>query len=70
LLQQVSDKLNLEQRLIIVIDACDKINMNHQTRGVNIFYLPRYLPEKLYFILGRRPFVKDKSGLLVETPSE
>lgn len=70
LLQQVSDKLNLEQRLIIVIDACDKINMNQQTRGVNIFYLPRYLPEKVYFILSRRPFVKDKSGLLIETPSE
>jgi len=70
LLQQVSDKLNLEQRLIIVIDACDKINMNQQTRGVNIFYLPRYLPEKVYFILSRRPFVKDKSGLLIETPWE
>jgi len=70
LLQQISDKLNPEQRLIITIDGCDRIDINNQSRGSNLFYLPRYLPEKVYFILSRRPFLADKSGLLIETPSQ
>ncbi|MEH2381869.1 MAG: ATP-binding protein [Nostoc sp.] len=70
LLQQISDRLHPEQRLIITIDGCDKIDTNNQSRGSNIFYLPRYLPEKVYFILTRRPFLTDKSGLLVENPAE
>ncbi|MBN3925547.1 ATP-binding protein [Nostoc sp. NMS4] len=70
LLQQISDRLHPEQRLIITIDGCDRIDINNQPRGSNIFYLPRYLPEKVYFILTRRPFLTDKSGLLVENPAE
>ncbi|BAY16121.1 hypothetical protein NIES21_19440 [Anabaenopsis circularis NIES-21] len=70
LLQQISDKLNFQQRLIITIDGCDRIDINNQPRSSNIFYLPRYLPEKVYFILTRRPFLTDKSGLLIETPSQ
>ncbi|MFM6004665.1 MAG: ATP-binding protein, partial [Sphaerospermopsis kisseleviana] len=70
LLQQISDKLHPEQRLIITIDGCDRIDINNQIRGSNLFYLPRYLPEKVYFILARRPFLADKSGLLIETPSQ
>ncbi|WP_413174067.1 ATP-binding protein [Anabaena azotica] len=70
LLQQISDQLNPEQRLIITIDGCDRIDINNQQRGSNLFYLPRYLPEKVYFILTRRPFLPEKSGLLIETPSQ
>ncbi|WP_445634215.1 Orc1-like AAA ATPase domain-containing protein [Nostoc sp. DSM 114161] len=70
LLQQISDRLHPEQRLIITIDGCDKIDINNQPRGSNIFYLPRYLPEKVYFILTRRPFLTDKSGLLIEAPAQ
>jgi len=70
LLQQISDRLHPEQRLIIAIDACDRIDINHQSPGSNIFYLPRYLPEKVYFILTRRPFLSDRSGLLIETPAQ
>ncbi|MGI2909616.1 AAA family ATPase [Tolypothrix sp. VBCCA 56010] len=69
LLQQISDRLH-PQRLIITIDGCDRIDINNQPRGSNIFYLPRYLPEKIYFILTRRPFLTDKSGLLIETPAQ
>lgn len=69
LLQQISDRLH-PQRLIITIDGCDRIDINNQPRGSNIFYLPRYLPEKVYFILTRRPFLTDKSGLLIETPAQ
>ncbi|QKQ74915.1 ATP-binding protein [Nostoc sp. TCL240-02] len=70
LLQQISDRLHPDQRLIITIDGCDRIDINNQPRGSNIFYLPRYLPEKVYFILTRRPFLTDKSGLLIETPAQ
>ncbi len=70
LLQQISDRLHPEQHLIITIDGCDRIDINNQPRGSNIFYLPRYLPEKVYFILTRRPFLTDKSGLLIETPAQ
>ncbi len=70
LLQQISDRLYREQRLIITIDGCDRIDTHGQTQGANIFYLPRYLPEKVYFILARRPFLIDKSGLLIETPAQ
>ncbi|MFM2060705.1 MAG: hypothetical protein RLZZ507_375 [Cyanobacteriota bacterium] len=69
LLQQISDKLHPEQRLIITIDGCDRIDIKNQIPGSNLFYLPRYLPEKVYFLLSRRPFLADKSGLLIETPS-
>lgn len=70
LLQQISDRLQPKQRLIITIDGCDRIDLNNQPRGSNIFYLPRYLPEKVYFILTRRPFLTNKSGLLIETPAQ
>lgn len=70
LLQQISNRLHPEQRLIITIDGCDRIYIKNQTSGSNIFYLPRYLPEKVYFILTRRPFLNDKSGLLIETPAQ
>ncbi len=69
ILQQVSNQLGLHQRLIIVLDGLDTINRKSQPPGSNLFYLPRYLPEKVYFLLTRRPFLKGKSGLLVETPS-
>ncbi|MEH2459450.1 ATP-binding protein [Nostoc sp.] len=70
LLQQISNRLQPKQRLIVTIDGCDRIDINNQPRGSNIFYLPRYLPEKVYFILTRRPFLTDKSGLLIETPAQ
>lgn len=70
LLQKISDRLHPEQRLIITIDGCDRIDLSSQARGSNIFYLPRYLPEKVYFILTRRPFLREKSGLLIETPAQ
>lgn len=68
ILQQASDQLKPHQKLIIAIDALDAVKRNSQAPGSNIFYLPRYLPKKVYFLLTRRPFLKEKSGLLSETP--
>ncbi|MDF5730333.1 MAG: ATP-binding protein [Rhizonema sp. PD38] len=70
LLQKMSDRLEPNQRLIIAIDALHTVNANCQSPGSNLFYLPRYLPDRVYFLLTRRPFVRDKSGLLIETPSQ
>ncbi|MEH1904392.1 MAG: ATP-binding protein [Nostoc sp.] len=70
LLQQISDELELDQKLIIAIDALNCIDRNSQPAGTNLFYLPRYLPDGVYFLLTRRPFLREKSGLLIETPSQ
>jgi AAA domain len=69
LIQQISDELKPQQQLIITIDGLDRIDRNSQSPGTNLFYLPRYLPNGVYFILTRRPFLREKSGLLIETPS-
>jgi ABC-type dipeptide/oligopeptide/nickel transport system ATPase component len=70
LLQQISDELEPNQKLIIAIDALDAINPNNQPLGTNLLYLPRYLPQGIYFLLTRRPFKTEKSGLLIEAPSQ
>ena len=70
LLQKVSDKLADSQKLIIVIDSVDAIALSSQPPSTNLFYLPRYLGDRIYFILARRPFLREKSGLLIEAPSQ
>ncbi|MBO3459191.1 AAA family ATPase [Aetokthonos hydrillicola Thurmond2011] len=70
LLQKISDQLEPHQRFIIAIDGCDSIDRKSQPPGSNLFYLPRYLPNGIYFLLTRRPFLKGKSGLLIEAPSQ
>ena len=70
LLQEASDTLVGEERLVVAIDALDEVDVNSQQAGSNILYLPRYLPEKVFFLLTRRPFTAEKSRLLVEAPHE
>ncbi|BAY84697.1 hypothetical protein NIES267_41930 [Calothrix parasitica NIES-267] len=70
LLQLISDELPQKQKLIIAIDALDAIDYSNQSPGSNLFYLPRYLPQNIFFLLTRRPFKKGKSGLLIEVPSQ
>ncbi|MEH1805501.1 MAG: ATP-binding protein [Nostoc sp.] len=70
LLQQISDELEPHQKLIIAIDGLNCIDRNSQPPSTNLFYLPRYLSDKVYFLLTRRPFLREKSGLLIETPSQ
>ncbi|MEA5533650.1 ATP-binding protein [Crocosphaera sp. XPORK-15E] len=70
LLQKISDKLPQKQSLVIIIDSCHKLDLNQYKRGANLLCLPRYLPQNIYFILTRRPFPRDKSSLLIETPAQ
>jgi hypothetical protein len=53
-----------------VIDTVDAIALTSQPPSTNLFYLPRYLCDRIYFILARRPFLREKSGLLIEAPSQ
>lgn len=57
LLQTISDKLSEGEKLIIVVDALDEVDLNSQTEGSNVLYLPRYLPKSVYFFLTRRDTV-------------
>ena len=52
LLIKVRDKLSVDERLVIVVDALDEVDQ--KTSG-NILYLPTNLPDGVYFILTRRP---------------
>ncbi|MBD2694139.1 ATP-binding protein [Anabaena catenula] len=70
LLQQISEHLSPNSKLIIIIDGLDAINLEHQAIGTNLFYLPRYLPNQVYFIFARRPYKKSHGGLLIEAPSQ
>lgn len=70
LLQLISDELQQQQKLIIAIDALDAIDYSNQSPGSNLFYLPRYVPQGIYFLLTRRPFKKGNGGLLIEAPSQ
>lgn len=70
ILQHISDQLAPNQRFVIAIDSLDAIDYSSQSIGSNLFYLPRYLPKGIYFLLARRPFLREKSGLLIEAPAQ
>jgi hypothetical protein len=54
LLAEVSAKLD-GQKLILVVDALDEVEISLQGRGSNVLYLPDALPDNVYFIVSKRP---------------
>ncbi|MEH2446112.1 MAG: transcriptional regulator [Nostoc sp.] len=60
LLEQVSRKIPVSERLVIVVDALDEVE---QEAGGNLLDLPTALPEHVYFLLTRRPYTIDKKRL-------
>jgi hypothetical protein len=54
LLGEVSAKLGWN-KLIIVVDALDEVDLGLQGRGSNVLYLPDALPDNVYFIVSKRP---------------
>jgi GTPase SAR1 family protein len=62
LLEKASQKLTIGEQLIIVVDALDEVE---QEPGNNLLYLPTTLPEGVYFVLTRRPYIPEKKRLLV-----
>jgi hypothetical protein len=53
LLAKVVDKLTTGERLVIAIDALDEVE---QEAGENLLHLPTTLPNRVYFLLTRRPY--------------
>jgi NACHT domain len=60
LLEQVSRKMTVSERLVIVVDALDEVE---QEPGGNLLDLPTALPERVYFLLTRRPYTIDTKRL-------
>ncbi|MBW4590716.1 MAG: NACHT domain-containing protein [Aetokthonos hydrillicola CCALA 1050] len=69
LLQKVSDSLLDDERLVIVVDALDEVEQEDQDK--NLLNLPTTLPNKVYFLLTRRPYIQDNKRLYTqEVPEE
>jgi DNA-binding XRE family transcriptional regulator len=62
LLAKVSQKLSSGEDLVIVVDALDEVE---QEPGDNLLHLPMTLPERVYFLLTRRPYNLGKKRLTV-----
>ena len=63
LLQKVSEKLASDERLVIVIDALDEVEQ--ETGEANLLFLPKEPPERVFFLLTRRPFIRENKRLTV-----
>jgi len=64
LLVKASTKIPDGERLVIVVDALDEVEQ--EPGAENILYLPKTLPDKVYFLLTRRRYEPDKKRLYTE----
>ncbi|MEH2212452.1 helix-turn-helix domain-containing protein [Nostoc sp.] len=64
LLIKASAKISDGERLVIVIDALDEVEQ--EPGAENILYLPKTLPDKVYFLLTRRRYEPNKKRLYIE----
>ena len=62
LLAEVSRRISSSKPLVIVVDALDEVE---QEPGENILYLPTTLPDHVYFLLTRRPYLPNTKRLNV-----
>jgi DNA-binding XRE family transcriptional regulator len=62
LLEKVSQKLLDGERLVIVVDALDEVE---QEPGKNLLHLPITMPDRVYFLLTRRPYNRGDKGITV-----
>ena len=63
LLQKVSEKLSAGESLVIVVDALDEVDQ--EVGEANLLNLPKELPDRVYFLLTRRPYTRETKGLTV-----
>nr|WP_313954443.1 NACHT domain-containing protein [Anabaena subtropica] len=64
LLVKASDKIPMGEQLVIVVDALDEVEQ--ELGAENILYLPKTLPDKVYFLLTRRRYDHSKKRLYTE----
>lgn len=55
LLAEAAKKLAPGKKLVVVVDALDEVDASQQIRGSNLLYLPDALPDRVYFIMSKRP---------------
>jgi hypothetical protein len=64
LLVKATEKITTNEKLIIVVDALDEVKQ--EPGGENILYLPKTLPDNVYFFLTRRRYEPTKERLYTE----
>ncbi|QHG20027.1 transcriptional regulator [Nostoc sp. ATCC 53789] len=64
LLIKASAKISDGENLVIVVDALDEVEQ--EPGAENILYLPKILPDKVYFLLTRRRYEPNKKRLYIE----
>ncbi|MBE9238576.1 transcriptional regulator [Anabaena aphanizomenioides LEGE 00250] len=64
LLEKATEKLSTNEKLIIVVDALDEVDQ--KPGAENILYLPKTLPDNVYFLLTRRRYEPSKKRLYTE----
>jgi len=64
LLVKATEKLTTNEKLIIIVDALDEVDQ--KPGGENILYLPKTLPDNVYFFLTRRRYESNKERLYTE----
>ncbi len=64
LLEKVIQKLPASDKLVIAIDALDEVNQKPGTE--NILYLPKTLPDRVYFLLTKGSDSSNKERLFTE----
>jgi hypothetical protein len=62
LLAKAAQKIPPGEKLVIMVDALDEVQ---QEPGGNLLHLPTTLPERVYFILTRRPYTLETKRLSV-----
>lgn len=62
LLQKASEELPQGQKLVIVVHALDEVEQNDDK---NVLYLPKNLPDGVYFFLTRRSYNQETKRLTV-----
>jgi hypothetical protein len=64
LLVKATEKITTNEKLIIIVDALDEVKQ--EPGGENILYLPKTLPDNVYFFLTRRSYEPTKERLYIE----
>jgi hypothetical protein len=63
LLEKVKQKLSENEKLVILVDSLDEVEQ--EVGAENILYLPKELPESVYFLLTRRPYEFSNKRLFI-----
>ncbi|MBW4628238.1 MAG: ATP-binding protein [Brasilonema octagenarum HA4186-MV1] len=64
LLSEASKKKENDSKIVIVVDALDEVDFSSQDINTNVLYLPKHLPEGVYFFLTSRRDVAELQGRL------